>query len=86
MINTFVDMFQSLKYDGLRKTCARSDVNVNDDESLHLEYEDEVVSFEQLESNTESDLSECSSVSIGKSKSSSSFDLFIFPCLTAPQS
>ena len=53
-----------------RNTYACSDVN--DDESLNSECEDEVLSSEQLEISTESDLSECSSVSTAKSKSSSS--------------
>ena len=52
-----------------RKTYARSDVDVTDDESLDLEYEDEVLSSEQFEICKESDLSECSSVSRAKSKS-----------------
>jgi len=55
-----------------RRTHARGDVNVNDDESLDSENEDESLSSEELKISPESDLSECSSVSTAKSNSSSS--------------
>ena len=45
---------------------------MNDNESLDSDYEDDSLSFEQLEISPESDLSECSSVSTAKSNSSSS--------------
>ena len=54
-----------------RGTHARGDVNVNNYESLHLEFEDECPSSKQLKICPESDLSECSSVSTAKPNSSS---------------
>ena len=55
-----------------RSTYASVDVNVNNYESLHSEYEDKSLSSEQLKISPASDLSECSSVSTAKSNSSSS--------------
>ena len=45
---------------------------MNDNESLDSDYEDDSLSFEQLEISPESDLLECSSVSTANSNSSSS--------------
>lgn len=54
-----------------RRSHIRGDI-MNDNESLDSDYEDDSLSFEQLEISPESDLSECSSVSTAKSNSSSS--------------
>ena len=52
-----------------RRSHIRGDI-MNDNESLDSDYEDDSLSFEQLEISPESDLLEYSSVSTSKSNSS----------------
>ena len=65
----FVSHFE--KWGLWRRTPAHGDA-MNDDKSLVSEYEDESLSFEQLEFSPQSDLAEWSSVLTAKLNSSSS--------------
>ncbi|KAK2562504.1 hypothetical protein P5673_014169 [Acropora cervicornis] len=61
-----VKRMRRLVLEDWRRSHIRGDI-MNDNESLDSDYEDDSLSFEQLEFSPESDVSECSSVSTAKS-------------------